>query len=187
MQDEEDGNDHSLESPDEITLHRSGSTMDFRYQRFPFCIVWTPIPLLTWLLPMIGHVGICTSEGVVHDYAGSNFVGVDDFAFGDPHKYVELEPNLNGDSWNECIRKADDKYSEESYNIIKNNDHSYVAEVLNAAKYKGRTNWGIFDVWKLTVIKSKYINLRYIIRAYSGFIVFIVLYFIFSRRAPPSP
>jgi len=29
-------------------------------------------------------------------------------------RYVELEPNLNGDSWNECIRKADDKYSEES-------------------------------------------------------------------------
>ncbi len=60
MQDEEDGNDHSMESPDGIALHRSGSTMDFRYQRFPFCIVWTPIPLLTWILPMIGHVGICT-------------------------------------------------------------------------------------------------------------------------------
>lgn len=26
--------------------------------RFPFCIVWTAIPLLTWLIPVIGHTGI---------------------------------------------------------------------------------------------------------------------------------
>jgi len=29
---------------------------------------------------------ITRAEGVIHDFAGSNYVSVDDFAFGDPHK-----------------------------------------------------------------------------------------------------
>lgn len=33
--------------------------------RFPFCIVWSPIPVLTWFLPFIGHLGIATSDGCV--------------------------------------------------------------------------------------------------------------------------
>uniref|UniRef100_A0A3P8PPW0 Transmembrane protein 222a n=1 Tax=Astatotilapia calliptera TaxID=8154 RepID=A0A3P8PPW0_ASTCA len=44
------------------------------YSRYPFCIVWTPIPILTWVLPFIGHMGICTSAGVIRDFAGSYFV-----------------------------------------------------------------------------------------------------------------
>lgn len=28
--------------------------IDQERDRFPYCIVWTPIPLLTWLLPFIG-------------------------------------------------------------------------------------------------------------------------------------
>jgi hypothetical protein len=24
---------------------------------FPFCLVWTPIPLITWIMPFIGHMG----------------------------------------------------------------------------------------------------------------------------------
>ncbi len=60
--------------------------------RFPYCMVWTPIPLVTWLLPFIGHLGIATSQGIIHDFAGSYFISVDDFAFGSPHKYSFAEP-----------------------------------------------------------------------------------------------
>ena len=28
--------------------------------RYPYCIVWTPLPLISWFLPIIGHTGICT-------------------------------------------------------------------------------------------------------------------------------
>ena len=28
--------------------------------RFPYCVVWRPLPLLSWVLPIIGHTGICT-------------------------------------------------------------------------------------------------------------------------------
>ena len=39
---------------------------------FPFCLVFTPIPPVTWLLPFIGHVGVCTSRGLIYDFAGAH-------------------------------------------------------------------------------------------------------------------
>lgn len=36
------------------------STIEPKYHRFPYCIVWTPLPVISWFLPFIGHVGICT-------------------------------------------------------------------------------------------------------------------------------
>lgn len=44
--------------------------LDHDLHRYPFCLVWTPIPLLTWIFPFIGHLGIATSQGVIRDFAG---------------------------------------------------------------------------------------------------------------------
>uniref|UniRef100_A0A2K6MWT5 Transmembrane protein 222 n=2 Tax=Rhinopithecus TaxID=542827 RepID=A0A2K6MWT5_RHIBE len=55
--------------------HGSGGVaMDVERSRFPYCVVWTPIPVLTWFFPIIGHMGICTSTGVIRDFAGPYFV-----------------------------------------------------------------------------------------------------------------
>jgi hypothetical protein len=43
---------------------------DVGRSRFPFSIVWTPLPPLTWLFPFIGHMGITDSRGVCYDFAG---------------------------------------------------------------------------------------------------------------------
>lgn len=59
--------------------------------RFPCCLVWTPLPVVSWLAPFIGHVGICREDGVILDFAGSNFVNVDDFAFGSVGRYLQLD------------------------------------------------------------------------------------------------
>ena len=56
--------------------------------KYPFCIVWTPLPVISWFLPIIGHVGICTSEGIIHDFGGSRFISVNKMTFGNPYKYV---------------------------------------------------------------------------------------------------
>jgi len=50
--------------------------VDCGRDHFPFCIVWCPLPVLTWLLPFIGHLGIVTSEGIIHDFAGPYHVNV---------------------------------------------------------------------------------------------------------------
>ncbi len=33
--------------------------IDEKNHRFPYCIVWTPLPCISWFLPFIGHTGIC--------------------------------------------------------------------------------------------------------------------------------
>jgi len=66
--------------------------------RYPACIVWTPLPVISWLFPFIGHTGICTSVGVIHDFAGDYFIGVDAFAFGEPHKFIPLKISLHDEA-----------------------------------------------------------------------------------------
>lgn len=52
------------------------SQIDPHNDRYPCCLVWTPLPLITWLIPFIGHVGICTVNGIIRDFAGPYFVSV---------------------------------------------------------------------------------------------------------------
>lgn len=32
---------------------------------FPYCLVWTPIPLISWLIPYVGHMGLANARGVI--------------------------------------------------------------------------------------------------------------------------
>lgn len=64
--------------------------IDPKRARFPCCIVWTPLPVISWLIPFIGHIGICREDGVVLDFAGPNFVCVDNFAFGAVARYFQI-------------------------------------------------------------------------------------------------
>lgn len=59
--------------------------------KFPCCLVWTPLPVVSWLAPFIGHIGICREDGSVLDFSGSNIVNVDDFAFGAVARYLQLD------------------------------------------------------------------------------------------------
>lgn len=70
--------------------HRHSMQIDPRRERFPCCIVWTPLPVLSWLIPFIGHIGICREDGVILDFAGPNFVCVDNFAFGAVARYIQI-------------------------------------------------------------------------------------------------
>lgn len=73
------------------------ASIDATRARFPYCIVWTPLPLISWFLPFIGHTGIAMSDGVIHDFAGPYTVTVDDLAFGETHKYSQyiIKGNYN--------------------------------------------------------------------------------------------
>ncbi|GAB4815126.1 hypothetical protein N2152v2_002172 [Parachlorella kessleri] len=80
--------------------------------RFPFCLVWTPIPVVTALLPFIGHMGVARSDGVVLDFAGPATVNVDNLAFGAPTKRLQLQPEKAlalRDQVNQSIRNGSNK------------------------------------------------------------------------------
>lgn len=157
--------------------------IDPKAKRFPYCIVWTPLPIITYILPCIGHTGICTSTGISHDFAGSYFIGVDDLAFGETHKYVQLDlTEAEKQEWDKGIQKSDNKYSKEAHNLFTNNCHSHVAHVLNMINYKGRNNYDMTDVFKIVNTKGKYVSWFHILKTYIGFIIFIfIMLYLFKK------
>ena len=50
--------------------------IDSKHVQYPHCLVWTPIPVLTWLFPFIGYMGIARTDGVIRDFAGPYYVSV---------------------------------------------------------------------------------------------------------------
>jgi len=54
----------------------SNDRIDINRVRYPHCIVWTPIPLITWLFPLISHTGIARTDGFIQDFTGPYYVSV---------------------------------------------------------------------------------------------------------------
>ncbi|XP_016114808.1 transmembrane protein 222-like isoform X1 [Sinocyclocheilus grahami] len=95
-------------------FHGGFEKIDKEMSRYPHCIVWTPIPVLTWFLPFIGHMGICTSAGVIRDFAGPYFVSEDNMAFGKPTKFWKLDRNKvyggGANAWDLAVHEASEEY-----------------------------------------------------------------------------
>ncbi|EEB18630.1 conserved hypothetical protein [Pediculus humanus corporis] len=145
---------------------------------FPFCIVWTPIPCLTWIFPFIGHMGIGTSVGVIKDFAGSYYVGSDNMAFGKPTKYWQLDPfkALGGvEGWDKAINEASEIYKEKMHNLCCQNCHSFVATALNKVNYNN-SKWNMVKLAFLIIVCGKYVNVA---AAFKTLLPFIVLINIF--------
>ena len=77
---------------DDDDAEMGSSRIDLERHRYPYCVVWTPLPIITWFLPFIGHTGICTSSGIIRDFAGPYYVSEDNMAFGNPTRYWKLDP-----------------------------------------------------------------------------------------------
>ena len=150
--------------------------IDLKSSHFPYCIVWTPIPLITYIFPCIGHTGIGNSRGIIHDFAGSFFVSVDNFSFGKPTKYLQLYPNEKEKyDWDRAVEKGDNKFNMEEHNICMNNCHSHVAFVLNQINYKGRNNYNMVSIWWMLIAKGKYVSCCGFIKTYLGFLIIILI------------
>ncbi|KAK5784669.1 hypothetical protein PVK06_039195 [Gossypium arboreum] len=126
--------------------HRSimvegGMQIDPRRERFPYCIVWTPLPITSWLIPFIGHIGICREDGVILDFAGPSCVSIDDFAFGAVARYIQINKDkecsisyhssaLKGDqeyqhddlrealTWDDALEKGIQEFQHRPYNLF---------------------------------------------------------------------
>lgn len=133
--------------------------MSRRALGFATSIVWTPLPVLTWFVPIIGHTGISNSKGIIYDFSDDFNVSVDNFSFGTPTKVYYFDPGLiakGAKAWDKAIQETSDYYSRTRHSLFFNNCHQYIASVLNKVKYAGRTNWTQTDVWMLITLQSKY-------------------------------
>jgi len=129
--------------------------------RYPHSIVWTPLPILTWIIPIIGHTGIADSEGVIYDFGGSYYIAVDNLTFGRPTKFARLDPSkAESRDWDSAIERSATKFRNQQHNIITNNCHSHVADTLNEMRYNGRSNYSQLDVFWMITFQSKHIGLR---------------------------
>ena len=149
--------------------------------RFPVCITWTQLPLISWIIPCIGHTGICKSDGVISDFAGPYYVSEDDFAFGSTIKYVQLEiPDDELARWNDCVEKANKCYRKRMHNICCDNCHSHCARALNYYKYLGKEDWTMISIWWMLITQGRYVSWGHAIKNYIGFAIFLVLVFLFT-------
>ncbi len=57
---------------------------------------------------MIGHTGICSSKGIIYDFAGPYTVNENDLAFGKTIKYIKLDPTKINPSknWDQSVALA---------------------------------------------------------------------------------
>ena len=88
---EEEANKDLITLNSNTQLNIDTKKINAQKNRYPYCIVWTPIPFLTYIIPSIGHTGIATSEGIIHDFAASFYVNIDEMSFGKPTKYYQLD------------------------------------------------------------------------------------------------
>ena len=176
-------NNYQREEDQEV-LNKGGNKyqIDKYHQRYPFCIVWTPIPCITWLLPCIGHTGICGSDGIIRDFAAPYYVSIDDMAFGNPTKFVILQLSQKEFlDYDKALETATKNYGKMYYDFFTNNCHSFVAHFLNKLHYKGRSNYTMVDVWWMLCTRSKYLSWGDLAKTYSGTLFILLFFFILYK------
>lgn len=158
--------------------HGSGGVvMDVERSRFPYCVVWTPIPVLTWFFPIIGHMGICTSTGVIRDFAGPYFVSEDNMAFGKPAKFWKLDPGQvyasGPNAWDTAVHDASEEYKHRMHNLCCDNCHSHVALALNLMRYNNSTNWNMVTLCCFCLIYGKYVSVGAFVKTWLPFVLLL--------------
>lgn len=171
--------------------------IDPKKAKFPCCLVWNPLPVVSWLAPFIGHVGICREDGVVLDFSGSYLVNVDNFAFGPAARYLQLDrtqccfpPNLSAHTckhgyqhsesgaaitWDDALQTSMRCYECQTHNLFTCNCHSFVANCLNRMCYGGSMSWNMVNVGALVLFKGQWVDFRSIVRSFMPFVLVVCL------------
>lgn len=156
----------------------SGASINYKTDKYPFCIVWTPIPVISWFFPFIGHMGIAMSTGVIRDFAGPYFVSEDNMGFGRPTRYLILDPyKIHGgqSEWDDSVTKASMIYGTRMHNLFCDNCHSHVGMALSLMKYKNKTNWNMVKLAFWLFLRGKYVGACGFIKTWMPFLLIVVI------------
>ncbi|XP_061903495.1 transmembrane protein 222 [Entelurus aequoreus] len=157
--------------------HIASEKINPEASRYPHCIVWTPIPVLSWLFPIIGHMGICTSTGIIRDFAGPYFVSEDNMAFGRPTKYWMLDISKvyasGSNAWDRAVHDASEEYKHRMHNLCCDNCHSHVAMALNLMQYENSTSWNMIKLCLLVFIHGKHVSCAGFLKSWLPFLMLL--------------
>ncbi|EEF28249.1 conserved hypothetical protein [Ricinus communis] len=162
--------------------------IDPKRARFPCCIVWTPLPVISWLIPFIGHIGICREDGVILDFAGPNFVCVDNFAFGAVSRFIQINKEkdcsafssadqYNMDitgrdtlTWDGALQKGTQEFQHHAYSLFTCNCHSYVANNLNRLSFHSG-GWNVVNLAAFMFLKGRWVSTGSKVQSYLPFVM----------------
>ena len=142
----------------------AGSKQRDRRNRLAYTVVWSPLPPITWLIPFIGHVGICDSNGVASDFRGPYYVGDDGrMAFGAPTRALKMVVDGNHISsgrWDSAVHAANDEYQGHMHNICCDNCHSHVSYALNQmeAEAYGVRRWNMINLCFVVFFRANFLS-----------------------------
>ncbi|XP_019859771.1 PREDICTED: transmembrane protein 222-like [Amphimedon queenslandica] len=64
-------------------------------------------------------MGICTSAGIIRDFAGPYYVSEDQMGFDNPTMYWQLNPkNRVAATWDSAVHQASEEYSHRMHNLF---------------------------------------------------------------------
>ncbi|GLE06875.1 hypothetical protein PINS_up016544 [Pythium insidiosum] len=156
----------------------TAAAVDPQRNRFPFCIVWSPLPVITWFLPFIGHMGIATSEGIIYDFAGPYTIGREHLAFGAPTRYLQCRvPRERVEKWDEGVRRGCAIYETRMHNLCCDNCHSHVATCLDLMQYQGSTRWNMVTLCFWMFFCGRYVGVAGVVKSWApSLLVAAVIY-----------
>lgn len=106
-------------------------------------------------------MGICTSAGVIRDFAGPYYVGEGCMAFGKPTRYLIFDPALAAGGpagWDRGVAEASEIYKHRIHNLFCDNCHSHVATALDHMQYNSRNDWNMVRLATIMFFKGRYIG-----------------------------
>eukprot|EP00347_Sterkiella_histriomuscorum_P009244 403341960 len=138
--------------------------------------IWTRLPIISHIFPFIGHVGIGTSSGEIHDFAGHKRINKGHMAFGKPYKYLLLPPknSFEAEQWDKCIFEADKVFKQRYHKFCKNNCGHHVSEVLNRLNYNGKNNYTDTKILLMMACRGRYVSWVYLIKMYLPLLIIIL-------------
>ncbi|KAG5475841.1 hypothetical protein CUR178_03554 [Leishmania enriettii] len=166
------------------------------HEHYPFCIVWSPIPVLSWVLPFVGHVGVCDSQGRIYDFQGSYRICQDSMLFSHPVKYwdvsrkyvpsfydTELYSSAEREvavkrevaAYDAALASATTHFRQsERYSFFTKNCHAFVAASMNEQQLK-KQHMGTVSVAIGMMLHGSYINCSRFMKAHLPFILFLTI------------
>jgi hypothetical protein len=171
---------------------------DARRNRFPYSVVFQPFPLITWILPFAGHMGIADSAGRVYDFQGPFTIVRDRMMLGKATRFLRLDPgrvtsppllasdgDAQYDTWDVCVAQGVKEYSRRVHILCWDNCNHHSGYTLDQMAYGGCRSYGLVRLWILMAFKSESVGPGGLLRDFLPFCLFLGgLAFVFGPGAP---
>ncbi|XP_044976855.1 protein REVERSION-TO-ETHYLENE SENSITIVITY1 isoform X2 [Hordeum vulgare subsp. vulgare] len=131
-------------------------------------------------------------DGSVLDFAGSNFVSMDNFAYGSVARYLQLDrkkccfpANLGAHvcestykhtevgtatSWDSTLQLGTRHFQHKYYNLFTCNCYSFVANCLNRLAHGGSAEWNVLNVAALVWLHGEWVDKMSVVRSFAPFV-----------------